>query len=152
MSWIAGIAFTVAVVAAGSTGMLFPPGEYYKRLRKPGWTPPNWAFPVGWTTLYILMVVGGLRLSSHAESSPWAADGLALWCAQISLNTLWTPVFFGLHKPGSALVVMGALIATVSSLVWVSSSVDTLAVACFVPYLCWILYAGSLNLFIFLNN
>merc|ERR1711916_70077 len=110
--------------------------------------------------LYVLMVVGGVRLASHAhagadadaESSLWAADGLALWCAQIALNTVWTPIFFGLHKPGSALVVMGALIAVVSSLVWVSSSVDALAMACFVPYLCWIVYAGSLNLFIFLRN
>ena len=43
--------FLAAVGATGATGSLFTPGAWYRTLRKPGWTPPNWLFPVAWTAL-----------------------------------------------------------------------------------------------------
>ena len=92
--WVDFGIYLAACFVAGSTGGLFPPGEWYQNLKKPRWTPPNWMFPVAWMTLYVLMAYAGARLSQIDG----AGTALALWSLQIALNALWTPVFFGLKK------------------------------------------------------
>ena len=60
--WIDFVIYLSACFVAGSTGGLFPPGDWYANLSKPSWTPPNWLFPVAWMTLYVLMAYAGARL------------------------------------------------------------------------------------------
>jgi tryptophan-rich sensory protein len=134
--------FLAACFAAGSTGGLFPPGDWYARLKKPWWTPPNWLFPVAWTILYLCMATAGARVAM----SPDNALAMALWALQIALNGLWTPVFFGLRRMGLGLVVLGALWLSVAATLVALWQVDTLAGLLFVPYLVWVSVAGALNL------
>ena len=94
MFWIDFLIFLFACMAAGLTGSLFPPGKWYSDLNKPRWTPPNWIFPVAWPILYILMSYSGATLANLENSG----SALALWALQIAINTLWTPVFFGLKN------------------------------------------------------
>ena len=67
------------------------------------WTPPDWVFPVVWTTLYVLIAWAGWRVGLRAPLGE-AALPLGLWACQIALNVLWTPVFFGLRRPDLAVV------------------------------------------------
>lgn len=97
--------FLLACAAAASTGMLFQPGQWYESLVKPGFTPPKWVFPVAWTTIYLLLAWAGYRLTLI----PGSQAVLALWAAQIALNTLWTPVFFGAHRLFAALLILALL-------------------------------------------
>ena len=97
-----------------ATGGLFPPGRWYDNLQKPAWTPPNWLFPVAWTTLYLCMAAAGARVAV-AEGNGIA---MALWSLQIALNALWTPVFFGLRRMRLGLIVLLCLwLAVAASLV-----------------------------------
>lgn len=133
--------FLAACLAAGATGALFPPGEWYKRLNKPTWVPPNWVFPVVWNLLYLLMSFAGARVAGLEGSGP----ALAFWALQIALNALWTPVFFGLRRLKAALPVMAALwLAVLGALVF-HWRVDIWAGLAFVPYLAWVSVAGALN-------
>lgn len=142
MIWICFVLFLTACFAAGATGSLFPPGDWYDRLKKPSWTPPNWLFPVAWTTLYICMSAAGAR----AAVNPDNGIAMALWVLQIALNTLWTPVFFGLRRLRLGLVVLASLWAAVAAAMLALWQVDWLAGLLFVPYLAWVTVAAALNL------
>ena len=142
MSYLLFAIFLAACFAAGSTGGLFAPGDWYARLNKPRWTPPNWLFPVAWTTLYICMAAAGAR----AAMSEGNSLAMALWALQIALNGLWTPVFFGLRRMRLGLIVLGALWLSVAAALVALWQVDLWAGLLFVPYLTWVSVAAALNL------
>jgi translocator protein len=148
MSWSLFATYLAACGAAAMTGALFSPGDWYRALRKPAWTPPDWVFPVAWTTLYLLMSLAAARLSAV----PGSGFALALWSVQIAFNTLWTPVFFGLRRIGGALPVMAGLWTSVAALTWVAFGLDPWAGAMLLPYLAWVTVAGALNLSVWRMN
>ena len=133
--------FLLACCAAGATGAMFPPGPWYERLQKPSWTPPDWVFPVAWTSIYLLISFAGMRVAA-LDGSGYA---LAFWAAQAGFSTLWTPVFFGLRRMKGALIVMIPLWLSVAAATWTHMQVDTLAGLAFVPYLIWVTVAAALN-------
>ena len=142
MSWIIFLVLLASCFAAGSTGALFPPGDWYRSLKKPGFTPPDWVFPVVWTTLYVLIAIAGARVANM----PQAGLALALWALQVALNAIWTPIFFGLKKVRLALVVVSLLWLSVAFGMLALFQIDTLAGLMFVPYLIWLSIATALNL------
>lgn len=133
--------FLGACVAAGATGALFPTGEWYKSLQKPTWVPPNWVFPVAWTSIYLLMSFAGARVA--------VLDGngvaMAFWALQIAFNTLWTPVFFGLRHWKASLFAMAGLWISVAGFTVAAFQLDTWAGVAFLPYLLWVTVAAALN-------
>jgi translocator protein len=150
MSWLTLLVFLGACGAAAATGAMIQPGQWYKTLDKPPWTPPDWLFPIAWTTLYIAMSVAAWRVAySGAEIVPLA---LALWAWQIALNTLWTPVFFGLRNLFGGMIVLALLWVAVLSTTLVFLSVDTIAGVLMAPYVVWASYAGALNVSVWRRN
>lgn len=148
MDWLLFAIFLAACMAAGTTGALFEPGAWYRSLTKPRWTPPNWLFPVAWFLLYILMSLAGMRIALMEGN----ALGMALWSLQIALNTLWTPIFFGLKRMGAALVVIAGLWLSVAAATLVFWQMDLVAGLLFLPYLAWVTVAGALNLSVWWLN
>ncbi|SDZ48332.1 TspO and MBR related proteins [Jannaschia faecimaris] len=133
--------FLLACCGAGATGMVFPPGDWYKRLSKPAWTPPDWVFPVAWTTIYLCISFAGAR----AAVLPDNGYALAFWAMQGAFATLWSPVFFGLRRLKGSLLVMAFLWPAVAGATWFHWQVDTLAGIAFLPYLTWVTVAAALN-------
>lgn len=140
--------FILASAAAAATGVIFRPGEWYDGLRKPGFTPPKWAFPVAWSTIYLLSALAATRVAPL----PGAGLALALWAAQIALNTLWTPVFFGARQVALGMVVIATLLVTVTSMTVTFWQLDTLAGLMLLPYLAWLCVAAALNWRIWRDN
>lgn len=141
MDWTLFAIFLAACFAAGSTGALFEPGKWYDNLVKPSWTPPNWAFPVAWATLYLCIAVSAARVAPLEGSQ----HAMAFFALQIALNTLWTPVFFGLKRMGTGMAVLVALWIAVAATLGTFWSLDRIAGLLFVPYLLWVTVAGALN-------
>lgn len=141
MDWTLFAIFFASCGAAAATGAMFGPGQWYDDLAKPRWTPPGWVFPIVWTTLYFCMSYAAMRAALAGDSSV----ALALWGLQIALNTLWSPVFFGLHRVGAAMVVIAALWCAVAATTLAFWQVDWVAGAFFVPYLIWVTIAAALN-------
>jgi translocator protein len=140
--------FLIACGAAAATGAMFDPGEWYDRLNKPRWTPPALVFPLVWTTVYLAMSFAAMRIAQL----PDAGQALAFWAAQIAFNTLWTPVFFGLHRMRAAMVVMAGLWLSVAATTLAFWQLDLIAGLLFVPYLIWVTIAGALNLSVLRRN
>lgn len=133
--------FLLACCAAGATGGMFPPGDWYKTLEKPWFTPPNWVFPVAWTSIYLLISFAGARVAVM-EGNAYA---MAFWAAQAGFSTLWTPVFFGLRRLKGSLFVMAPLWLSVLACCIAHWQLDTWAGLAFVPYLIWVTVAAALN-------
>ena len=148
MFWLDFLVFLFACMAAGLAGSLFPPGRWYSELNKPVWTPPNWVFPIAWPILYLLMSYSGATLA-NLES---AGSALALWALQISLNTLWTPVFFGLKNLKLGLIIIFLLLISVAISTYVFWLYAWIAGLLFLPYLAWVTFAAALNAAVFKLN
>jgi len=134
--------FFATCFGAGATGALFPPGPWYETLKKPSWTPPNWVFPVMWTTIYVLIAFAAARVAQM----PGSGYAMAFWAAQIAFNALWTPAFFGLRRLKGALIIMVFLWLSVLGCFITHWQLDLWAGLAMLPYLCWVTVAGMLNL------
>jgi tryptophan-rich sensory protein len=125
-------------------GSAWGPGEWYAQLRKPSWNPPGWVFGPVWTALYTSMAVAVWMVWRRVQGRERRLP-CGLFLAQLALNALWTPLFFGLHRPDLALVnivlLWFAIIAT-SAAFW---RVHRLAALLLVPYLMWVSFATFLN-------
>ncbi len=71
--------------------------------------------------------------------------GLQLWGWQLCANALWTPFFFGLHRPLAALAVLAALALLVGLTLRDFRRLDRPAGLMMAPYLAWVCYALWLN-------
>jgi len=143
------LVFAALVLGGGLLiGFLTAPGEWYVQLAKPDFNPPGWVFGPVWTLLYILIATAGWRVwVSNRDGWP-----MKLWWAQLSLNFLWSPIFFGAHQTALALAVIIALLATIVSFVGVSWKQDRVSALLFVPYAAWVSFATVLNASIFALN
>ncbi|WP_397543862.1 tryptophan-rich sensory protein TspO [Roseovarius salis] len=135
-----------AVPAAA--GLLFKPGAWYRDLDKPGWTPPDKLFPVIWAVLYMLMSWAAARVAMQ----PGSAFALGLWSLQIAISTLWSAVFFGLHRIRAGAVIIALLWVAVLATTLAFLTHDTVAALMMVPYLAWGTFALALNISVMRRN
>jgi len=133
--------FLVLVVGGGlAIGYITLPGEWYAGLVKPSFNPPNWIFAPVWTILYILIAIAGWRVWDRGLSVPQE-----FWWAQLVLNFLWSPAFFGFQQMGLALVVIVLLLVTIIGFIKVTWNTELISALLLVPYLLWVAFAALLN-------
>jgi len=130
--------------AAASGGAAFPPGEWYASLNKPAWNPPGWIFGPVWSALYLMMAVAAWLVWQRGG---FAAQrrALGLFVAQLVLNALWTPLFFGLRQPGLAFAEILLLWVTLLATLMAFRPVSRFAAWLLAPYLAWVSFAAVLN-------
>ncbi|HET6428529.1 MAG TPA: TspO/MBR family protein [Phycisphaerae bacterium] len=147
------IALLVCYGAAALAGRLSAGagGGWYAGLAKPSWTPPSWVFGPVWTLLYGMMAVA-VWLVWLGRRRRGVAAPMALFAVQLTLNAVWSPLFFGLHRPGSALVDLVLLWLALAATVWLFLRRRPAAGALLVPYLLWVSFAFALNFAIWRLN
>jgi len=138
------LAFLACVLLVASSGAIFRPGDWYRTLAKPSWTPPNWLFGPAWAVLYLMIAVAGWRVW---ERTPGEAVVLpmAVYAVQLALNAGWSAVFFGLKRPDWALAELACLWLSILANIIVFYPLDPLAAWLLLPYLAWVSFAGALN-------
>lgn len=129
------------------SGRSVPSGDensWFQALVKPDLMPPGWAFPLAWTVLYILL---GLALATILNARSARGRGLAvgLFTVQFALNLAWTPLFFGAHMVGTALLVIVAILLLSVATTFSFARIRRSAAWLMVPYLVWLSFAAGLN-------
>lgn len=141
--------FGAAVTGAALVGARVGPDRaktkrWYRRLKKPGFTPPRVVFPAVWTVLYALMALSAYRVWRQG-SSPARKRALAFWWAQLAANAAWSPLFFGAKRPRAALADLAVLLPLLSAYTRESGRIDRTAAMLVTPYLGWTAFAAALN-------
>jgi tryptophan-rich sensory protein len=131
---------TLSGVAAGSGSG----NPWFAALRKPGFVPPDWAFPVAWTILYICLGLA-LALILHARGARGRPLALTLFLLQLALNYRWSPLFFAAHKVSLAFGVIVAMFLLAAAAAFLFLRIRRAAGLLMLPYLAWLLLAAALN-------
>lgn len=117
---------------------------WFAALEKPEAMPPSWAFPVAWTTLYVLIGVA-LAMILHARGARGRGLAVAIFVAQLLLNYAWSPLFFAMHQTRAALVLIVAMLVLAAAAAFLFAKIRRSAGLLMLPYLAWLAFAGYLN-------
>lgn len=146
------LALVAAVALVG--GLAGPQGgsAWYDELDKAPWNPPSWVFGPAWTVLYVLMAVAVWLVARKGRDRTEVRVALALYGIQLGLNLAWSLLFFGAQAPGWALVDIVALVVVLAVTLSAFARVNVTAAWLLAPYLAWVLFATTLNLWIVVAN
>jgi len=126
---------------------------WYNTLNAPPGRPSPKVFPIVWTVLYT-----GMGYASHLAvkaldrgllspaSANSARSGIKLYWAQLALNLLWSPLFFGMRQPALALVDSIALTAiTIKMTADLDGPTGGASTLLLLPYCAWLGFATYIN-------
>lgn len=129
---------------------------WYALADKAPWTPPGWIFGSVWLVLYAAMAVAVWLVWRQRRVARRPA--LQAYGALLLLNLAWPLTFFGMYPMlGTAalwlaLLVIGghAVMATLAVLSF--GPISRTAGLLMLPYVSWIVFSASLNLYAAVNN
>lgn len=140
------------LLVGGASAALSPMDEWYAQLRKPGWMPPVWLFPVAWTLLYAMMGVAAWLVIQKGWSSGGVRWALTLFVTQLAINFAWSPTFFRFHSLGGSVAIIVLLWLMIGWTIGAFWSVRDIAGAMLLPYWAWVTFAMALNVAIWRMN
>lgn len=146
--WLSLLPFIAAVFAVALSGAVFMPGDWYRSLDKPSWTPPDWLFAPAWTILYLLIAIAGWLVWESAGMGP----ALMAWILNLAFNGAWSWLMFGRRQIAAALLDAIAMLVTIVAFMILAWSSSETATWLFAPYLAWVAFATALNTSILLRN
>jgi len=135
--------FLLLVVAAAAVGGQFVGGEWYQAMNQPEWNPSAMVMAVVWAVLYVLMAVSAWMVWEAMRGL--AQTALAWWGLQLLLSVVWSWLFFGLHRVGWSMGVMGLWVLVVLITIKAFRPIRLGAASLMIPVAVWLLFAVSLN-------
>lgn len=142
------IAAVLVTAVLGGLGSQEAP-QFYAQLVLPRWAPPAGVFGPVWTVLYAAMAVAGCLV---ARERVLPRGALALFFAQLVLNTLWSWLFFTWRSGWMAfadVVLMDLLVLATVVAFW---RVRPIAGVLLLPYLAWVGFATALTWAVWQRN
>lgn len=139
------LAAAAALFVAMLGGTITDLGPWYRALQQPSWAPPDWLFPVAWTTIYALTALAGVMAWRNAPRGGPQALVIGAFAGNGFLNVLWSLIFFRLKRPDWALAELILLWLSIVVLIVVGRRYSRTAGWLLLPYLGWVTVAGALN-------
>ena len=121
--------------------------EAFKELDKPI-NVPGIIFPIVWSILYLLMSISYYLISE----SPNNDKAVRAYWFQLVINSLWTLIFFGFKSYLFAFIWLLLLLVSIIVMMVEFYKHDKRSTYLNIPYLLWVIFAGYLNLGIYLLN
>jgi benzodiazapine receptor len=154
VNWFLLVGLVVICNLIGSLGAIWTSsdGEWYKKINKPSFNPPNWVFAPVWTLLFSMMGVA-LYFVWVSSNSNIRTVALILFVVQFILNVLWSYLFFGVNNLSWSLIEISILLISILSTGICFYFVNRISGVLMVPYFFWVGFASVLNYFLWkLNN
>lgn len=151
ISWIICVGVSLAAGGIGSLATTPKVPSWYSQLDKPFFSPPSAVFAPVWTTLYVLMGTA-LFLVIGAKETGSKKRAYIAYGVQLTLNTLWSLVFFGLESPWLGVVVIVPLLAAIAWTMREFYKHNKTATYLLITYICWVSFATCLNLAVAVKN
>ena len=146
--WKIAIPAVVAIeLLGGTSGWLSQSGygnPWFDALQKPSFMPPGYLFGIVWPILYALLGIA-LALILAEPPSDRRKLGLTLFIGQMVLNFAWSPLFFAAHDITLAKLVIIAMVVVAAAAAVIFYRLRPAAGLLILPYLCWLLFATTLN-------
>ena len=142
------IALIVCLLVGYSASVVTRPSveTWYPTIVKPIFNPPNWIFMPMWTLLYILMAVAaGLVWDKIKEQNDAVKKALLFFIIQLTLNAIWSYLFFGLKNPLLALIEIALLWLMIYETYLKFIKINKTAGYLLIPYMAWVAFAAILN-------
>ena len=138
--------FICLLVGAGSGFLTVDSiNTWYIDIKKPFFNPPNWIFGPIWTTLYTLMgVSAGLIWNTGAQDKA-AKKALFAFIIHLTLNGLWSILFFGLKNPELAFAEILLLLTSIMYYTALFYRIRPISAWMQAPYIAWVGFATLLN-------
>lgn len=125
---------------------------WYVYLNKPFFSPPNWVFGPVWTLLYTLMGISAYLVWRKYRFGKKAHKFYQVYSIQLTLNAVWSILFFGLKWVGVAFIEIIVMWYFIYRSIRESTKLDVRAAYLLYPYLAWVSFASFLNLAILVLN
>jgi len=141
----------ISVIGCELVGLLGTPftisaiPTWYANLNKPFFAPPNFIFGPVWTLLYFLMGVSIYLIWKQGWQKKKTRAAGKYFLAQLGLNLIWSPIFFGLRAPLLGLIVIVAMWVFIAKTLQQFYPLSRTAFYLLVPYLLWVSFATLLN-------
>ncbi|MFC4235052.1 TspO/MBR family protein [Thalassospira xianhensis] len=148
---IAFMVLCLIISAAGGAVTATSVNDWYPALQKPFFNPPNWLFGPAWSLIYFLIAFSGWRVWLK-RGIDGAKGAFAVYAVQLTLNLLWSFLFFGAQSPLLGLIDIVPLLILIiinCAMFW---RIDQLAGMLLVPYALWVGFATMLNGAIYFLN
>lgn len=121
----------------------------YNTLIKPALAPPSILFPIVWTILYILM---GVSYGILETNNLLTTEIKFIYYTQLFVNAMWSILFFVFEWRLFAFIWLLLLILLVIIMIIKFYNQNKIAGLLQIPYLLWLIFAGYLNLSIYILN
>lgn len=118
--------------------------DWYHSLKHPALSPPDWLFAPVWSILYLTIFLSLIVFLKDGTVREKVVP-LGLFTVQILLNFLWSPVFFGMKKIGTALIICFLLWVFILAVIISFYHYSKLSAFLLVPYFLWSTFALYLN-------
>ncbi|PIF32492.1 TspO/MBR related protein [Flavobacterium sp. 9] len=142
------IALVICLMVGYSASVVTRPSveTWYPTIIKPSFNPPNWIFMPVWTLLYIFMAVAaGLVWDKIKEQNEEVKKALGFFLIQLTLNAIWSYIFFGLKNPMLAFIEIALLWLFIYETYFKFVKINKIAGNLLIPYMAWVAFAGILN-------
>lgn len=144
-------ALLALVLAASFVAGSFEAGEwYYLKLNKPAWTPPGFAWGLGWALTYLFLAVAAWQLWQTDHYARLGA--LAWWLILLVLVAAWSPMFFGLNRLGWAWMELTAALGTAVFCYRAFRQLSPPAANLLLPAFAWLLFTWILTFVLWATN
>ena len=147
------LSLAIPLAVGGLSAFLTKDGmRAFASLRQPPLSPPGWLFPVVWTLLYLMMGAACYLVWTAEIDASRRERALRVYGLSLAANFLWPILFFTMQAFLPAFLLLLILLGLVIACARLFSRIRRCAGRLLLPYIVWLVFAGYLNLGVWLLN